>query len=181
MMKALIVAALVGVNLPAAAYNLRVTGVVTDFLTGQSMEHVQVRVYRNGTKVLTEESGLLGRYALDLENNAEFVIRFSGPGLVTKCFTVDTHGLEWEGDNKQKVLEVEMTMMERTSGMDLSFFDMPMGMAFFEPATGLVRWDTDYDRKVRPQVEGLMAEYQRLMTAQASTAAVREDRLAGTR
>jgi hypothetical protein len=100
---------------------------------------------------------------------------------VTKCFTVDTHGLEWEGDHKEKDLVVEMTMVERTSGMDLSFFDMPMGMAFFEPATGLVRWDAEYDRKVRPKVEGLMAEYQRLMTAQASTAAVREERLAGTR
>jgi hypothetical protein len=80
--------------------------------------------------------------------------------------------LVWEGADKVKVLEVEMTMFERTTSLDLSFFDMPMGRAFFEPATGLVRWDTDYDRKVRPQVENLMVQYQRMMTAQASAGRV---------
>lgn len=170
MLKALIVAGLVGVQLPAAAFSLRVTGVVTDHHTGQAMEHVLVHVYRNGVKVYAEETGILGHYAVKLENNADYVIRFSGPGLVTKCFTIDTHGLEWEGDQKVKDLWVEMTMFERTTAMDLSFFDMPMGMARFEPATGLVSWDLDYDRKVRPQVEDLMAQYHRLMTAQASTA-----------
>lgn len=176
MLKALLITGFLGLQLQTAAFSLRVTGVVTDFLSGRTMDHVTVRVYKDGAKVLTTESGLLGQYAVKLENNADYVIRFSGPGLVTKCFTIDTHGLEWEGDHKVKDLWVEMTMVERTAGIDLSLFDMPMGMARFEPATGLVSWNVDYDRKVRPQVEDLMARYQRLMTAQASTATLAEQR-----
>jgi hypothetical protein len=172
MIKALLTAAFIGTQVMASAFSLRVTGVVTDYLTGSSMEHVLVRVYRDGVKVSAEETGLLGRYAVKLENNAEYVIRFSGPGLVTKCFTIDTHGLVWEGAEKVKDLEVEMTMFERTTSLDLSFFDMPMGRATFEPATGLVSWDTDYDSKIRPQVEALMGQYQRMMTAQASAGRV---------
>lgn len=168
MMKALITAALVGMQLSATAFSLRVNGVVTDYITGSTMDHVLVRVYLNGAKVASEETGALGHYAFDLENNAEYVIRFSAPGLVTKCFTVDTHGLVWEGADRTKELWVEMTMLERTTSLDLSFFDMPMGRAYFEPATGLVSWDTDYDRRIRPQVEEIMSHYQRMMTAQAS-------------
>ncbi len=174
MMKALITAALVGMQLSVTAFSLRVNGVVTDYLTGATLDHVLVRVYQNGSKVAGEETGALGHYAFELENNAEYVIRFSGPGLVTKCFTVDTHGLVWEGADKTKELWVEMTMLERTTSIDLSFFDMPMGRAYFEPATGLVSWDTDYDRKVRPQVEAIMSHYQRMMTAQASTSRVED-------
>lgn len=181
MRKALIVAVLAGLQLPAAAFSLKVKGVVTDYLTGQTMEHVLVRVYKDGAKVSTAETGAMGHYAVELENNHAYVLRFSGPGLVTKCFTVDTHGMEWVGDDRRKELEVEMTMLERTTAMDLSLFDMPMGRASFEPATGLVSWDTDYDRSLRPQVEGLMNEYQRLMTAQASAAAPREERTDGRR
>jgi hypothetical protein len=169
MIKGVLTAMFIGIQFVASAYSLRVTGVVTDLMTGAAMENVLVSVYRNGAIVNAEETGLLGRYAMKLENDAEYVIRFSGPSLVIKHFTIDTHGLVWEGADKVKELEVQMTMIERTTSLDLSFFDMPMGRAFFEPATGLVRWDTDYDRKVRPQVENLMAQYQRMMTAQAST------------
>ena len=63
-------------------------------------------------------------------------------------------------------------MLERTTSIDLSFFDMPMGRAYFVAATGLV---VGYRlrRKVRPQVEAIVS-YQRMMTAQASTSRVED-------
>ena len=168
MIKAVLTAMFIGTQFVASAFSLRVTGVVTDLMTSASLENVLVSVFRDGAIVNAQETGLLGRYAMKLENDADYVIRFSGPALVTKYFTIDTHGLVWEGADKVKVLEVQMTMIERITCLDLSFFDMPMGRAFFEPATGLVSWDTDYDRKIRPQLEALMGQYQRMMTAQAS-------------
>lgn len=154
-------------SLRTQAYNLKVHGVVTDFLTGDLITNGLVRVYKDGVKLHAEETGVLGRYAYTLGNNALYVLRFSAPGCQTKCFTIDTHGLEWEGENKVKDLFVEMTLFQRISDMDLSFFDLPMGQARFEPATGLVSWDTDYDLRIREQVQGIMSEYQRRMTAVA--------------
>lgn len=156
-----------GLFTEAHAYNLRVHGVVTEYLTGELVTDALVRVYKDGVKQQAEETGLLGRYGFTLDNNAKYVIRFSAPGHQTKCFTIDTHGLEWEGENKTKDLFVEMTMFTKLSAMDLSFFDLPMGQASFEPATGLVSWDTEYDQRIRPEVQSLMIDYEHRMTAMA--------------
>ncbi len=151
----------------AQAYNLRIHGVVTEYLSGELITDALVRVYKDGVKQQAEETGLLGRYGFTLDNNAKYVLRFSAPGHQTKCFTIDTHGLEWEGESKTKELFVEMTMFTKLSDMDLSFFDLPMGQASFEPATGLVSWDTEYDQRIRTEVQSLMIDYERRMTSMA--------------
>ena len=162
----------------AEAFNLKVHGVVTDYLTGELVTNGLVRVYKDGVKEHAEQTGLLGQYAYTLANNALYVLRFSAPGCQTKCFTIDTHGLAWEGENKVKDLFVEMTLFQRISDMDLSFFDLPMGQARFEPATGFISWDTDYDLRIRNEVQSIMSEYQRRMTAVAdATSSIRSEGL----
>jgi hypothetical protein len=153
------------------AFDLKVHGVVTEYLSGTVITNALVRIYKDGVKQQAEETGILGVYAVKLDNNARYVIRFSAPGHQTKCFSVDTHGLAWEGDNKTKDLFVEMTLFERISDMDLSYFDLPMGMARFQPATGLVTWDEQYDSRIRAEVQAIMGEYERRMTATADASA----------
>ncbi len=156
-----------GLLTEAHAYNLRVHGVVTEYSSGELVTDALVRVYKDGVKQQAEETGILGRYGFTLDNNAKYVLRVSEPGHQSTCFTIDTHGLEWEGENKTKDLFVEMTMFQRLSDMDLSFFDLPMGQASFEPATGLVSWDTEYDQRIRSEVQSLMIDYERRMTTMA--------------
>lgn len=155
---------------PVLAVRLRVTGVVTEHAGRNPMSDVFVRVYRNGVVQQSMHTGNGGRYAFLLENHAQYVIRFSAPGMVTKCFSIDTRGAEWEGDSKVKDVEVEMTMIERVQGIDLSFFDMPMGMARFEPMTGFLVWNQSYEEFVRPKVADLMSAYERRMSELASAA-----------
>lgn len=155
------------------AFELKVHGVVTEYLSGEVITNALVRVYKDGVKQQAEETGILGLYAVKLENNARYIIRFSAPGHQTKCFSVDTHGLAWEGENRLKDLFVEMTLFERISDMDLSYFDLPMGMARFQPATGLVTWDEEYDARIRAEVQAIMEEYERRMTATADATASR--------
>ena len=156
-----------GLLTEAHAYNLRVNGIVTEYINGELVTDALVRVYKDGVKQQAEETGILGRYGFTLDNNAKYVLRFSAPGHQSKCFTVDTHGLEWEGENKTKDLFVEMTMFQRLSDIDLSFFDLPMGQATFEPATGLVSWNTEYYQRIRSEVQSLMIDYERRMTSMA--------------
>jgi hypothetical protein len=42
--------------------------------------------------------------------------------------------------------------------MDLSFFDLPMGIARFTPMTGFLSWNDTYTQRVQPEVYRLMAE-----------------------
>lgn len=154
--------AAISLSTPALAYDLKVHGIVTDYVSGSVLTNATLKVYKNGVKEHTEATGLLGMYAYTLDNNALYVLRFTAPGCQTKCFTIDTHGLAWEGDNKTKDLFVEMTLFRRIEEMDLGFFDLPMGQAHFQPATGLVSWDDAYDERIRTEVQKLMAEYERI-------------------
>jgi hypothetical protein len=140
------------------AAQLRVHGTVTDLFGQGPLKEVLVRVYKNGEKQHVFHTNATGRYSVRLDNNANYVLRFSLPGHVTKCFTVDTHGPSWEGDSKVVDLEVEMALFEQMPGLDLTFFDMPMGIARFTPMTGVLSWNDGYGTRIRPEVDRLMAE-----------------------
>lgn len=157
-MRTLGLLALCLVALHADAARLHLKGTVTDAATRLPLDGALVRVYKNGVKQQAITVGANGRYDALLENGADYVIRFSLPGRVTKCFGIATHGPEWEGDRSVKEVEVEMTLFERVDGLDLSFFDMPMGLARFTPMTGYLSWNKEYELKVQPEAARLYAE-----------------------
>lgn len=157
-MRTQLFAALLLVAPIANAAHLRVHGIVSDVNTREPLNEVLVRVYKDGVKQEAFTTGANGHYNVALENGAHYVIRFALPGHVTKCFAVDTHGPSWADDGSMQDVEVEMTLFERVDGLDLGFFDMPMGMARFTPMTGYLAWNADYEARVKPEVDRLMAE-----------------------
>jgi len=46
----------------------------------------------------------------------------------------------------------------RGDGLDLTFFDMPMGLARFTPMTGLLSWNRAYEERIQPEAARLCAE-----------------------
>jgi hypothetical protein len=158
--------------LAAQAAQVRLHGTVTGFDDRRPLADVFVRVYRNGIVVATDHTGPGGHYSFVLENGAEHIIRFSLPGHVTKCYAVDTHGPAWEDDSRVVDVEVEMTLFPKVPELDLSFFDLPMGVARFTPMTGFLSWNDTYERAVRDEVNRLMAEVA-LVRRNASALAVR--------
>lgn len=150
-------ALLAGVSVSGHAAQLRVKGVVTDLDSREPLGGVFVRVFRNGKVVDQFHTGADGHYNVRLENGGELALRFSMPGHVSKCFSVDTQGPEWEGDTKVVAVDIEMTLFERVPGVDLSVFDMPMGRARFTPMTGYLKWDKTYEEWIQPKVAEVMA------------------------
>lgn len=157
-MRNLITAILAAAALSTSAAELRLHGEVTDHVTRAPLGEVLVRVYKDGVKERSFTTGATGKYTVSLERGGEYIIRFSLPGHVTKCYAVNTEGPVWEGDHREVSVDVEMTLFERVADLDLSLFDLPMGMARFCPTTGLLRWDAAYEERMRPEVDRLMAE-----------------------
>ncbi|MFT3885924.1 MAG: carboxypeptidase-like regulatory domain-containing protein [Flavobacteriales bacterium] len=155
----------------AQAWDLRVRGLVTEYLGGTPITNATIRVYKDGVVQYNEPSGSFGRYAFTLDNNARYILRFSAPGHQTKCFSVDTHGLARNAEKGTKDVFVEMTLFQKVQGLDLSYFDLPMGIARFEPWTGLLTWDQDYDGRIRPEVRAIMDEYERRTMPMPTTTA----------
>lgn len=168
-MRNLITTLLLAASLSTSAAELRLHGEVTDHVTRAPLGEVLVRVYRNGEKERSFYTGPGGKYTVQLERGGDYIIRFSLPGHVTKCYAVDTHGAAWEGDKREVAVDVEMTLFQRVPELDLSFFDMPMGLARFSPTTGFLQWDKAYEERIRGEVDRLMAEV-RLRSAQATVA-----------
>lgn len=157
-MRTTITAFLAAWALSASAVELRLHGEVTDHTTREPLGEVLVRVYRNGVKERAFHTGAGGKYTVPLDREGDYIIRFSLPGHVTKCYAVDTHGDEWQGDTREVTVDVEMTMFEQVEGMDFSLFDLPMGLARFCPTTGFLKWDKDYEEHIRPEVDRVMNE-----------------------
>lgn len=158
-----ITALLYTVALQMSGAHLRLVGAVTEKATALPLADASVRIYKNGEKLRTLTTGSNGRYEVLLDNNADYVIRFALPGHVSKCYTISTHGPEWEGDRSIKEVYVEMTMLERLPELDLSLFDLPMGIARFDPLNGQVHWDEAYDQRIRPEIAVLMGAYERAL------------------
>ncbi len=143
----------------ASAYRLRLNGLVTDYVTQQPMSSARVRIYKNGVIQRTIKTGALGQYSMTFDNHADYVVRVDAPGFQVKCITINTAGLEWEGDRRVSDLQVEMRLPTLQSGIDLSYFDLPLGMADFEPATGHTRWNITYEKTVITTAQEVMARY----------------------
>lgn len=136
--------------------HLRVHGQVNDLITGEGLAGALVRVYKDGEVQHRLHTGANGSYSIRLENNGHYVLRFSLPGHVTKCFAVSTHGPAWQGDNRTAELEVGILLFPPVDGLDLGLFDLPLGLARFQPMTGLIGWNGEYEGRVRPEAFRLM-------------------------
>ncbi|MFN3875547.1 MAG: carboxypeptidase regulatory-like domain-containing protein [Flavobacteriales bacterium] len=167
-MRTLVLLALCLVAAPLSAARIMIKGQVTDAASRLPLSGALVRVYKEGVKVHEEATGPNGRYHVVLEPGARYMLRFSLPGRVTKCFALDARGAAWEGDGMVKEAEVEMTLFERVEGLDLSFFDWPMGLARFNPMTGYLSWDRAYEERIMPEAARLLAEALRLRDAALS-------------
>ena len=157
-MRSLITLLLLGHMLNVQAVQLRVFGPVTDLETRAPLSGVLVRVYKDGVKQKAFTTGGNGHYSFLMDNGASYVLRFSLPGRVTKCYAIDTHGPSWEGDDRVVDLSIEMTLFPTVPGLDLTFFDLPMGVARFTPMTGYLSWNDSYAQDIRAEVDRLMAE-----------------------
>ena len=154
-----LIAVLALFSLRAQAYQVRVEGSVTGYVDQRPMAGARVRIYKDGQKVLQYITGANGAYAVKLANQARYVIRVDAPGFQGKCYIIDTRGPEWENDKGIKDLMVETRLPAQKPGIDLSWFDLPMGMARFTPSTGLISWNSGYSEDARSGARQVMQQY----------------------
>lgn len=164
--------------LPVHGKQLRVFGKVSGLFDQQVMADVSIKIYRNGELLPVQTTGANGRYSVVLDNHSQYVLRFTKPGQISKCFTVDTNGAVWENDKVIQDLEIDIVLFETMPDLDLGWFDMPMGVGRFNPMTGHVAWNAEHERRVRPVFDRLMAEVaiRREILAQRRNSAVVQER-----
>ena len=90
----------------ALASSLRVNTTVVEYFSREPMAGARVRLYKDGALQPVKSTDRSGACVVELDNHATYVLRFDAPGFQTKCFTVDTHGMEWKDDRGRKSVDV---------------------------------------------------------------------------
>lgn len=143
----------------AYASRLRLNGQVADLSGLKPLAGARVRIYKDGKLWREQGANMLGRYMVLFDNNHDYVVRVDAPGFQGKCFTLETHGPEWQGDRSVSHLDVEIRLPVKEKGIDLSWFDLPLGIAHFEPSTGFTRWNRTYEQNISAATREVMDRY----------------------
>lgn len=143
----------------ASAYHLQLHGLVTDYGSLRPVAGARVRIYKDGQLWRTQGSSNSGKYMVTLENEGNYVVRVDAPGYQGKCISIETLGGHASIGGRTSGLELEMRLPAKQPGIDLSYLDLPLGMALFDPRTGSTRWNQAYHRSISAGLREAMGRY----------------------
>ncbi|MEO8068464.1 MAG: hypothetical protein ABI599_12285 [Flavobacteriales bacterium] len=137
---------------------------------GGSVDGSKVVVYKDGVKERTVSSGL-GRFALDLEINSNYVLSFEKEGFVSKKLAFDTHAPAEAAENGFTPFEYAVSLFKQYDDVNVVVFNQPVGMIRYEPDADDFDYDTDYTKSIQSQLELIQ---QQVVEKQAQEAAKNE-------
>ena len=139
-------------------------------MEGGSVEGAKVVVFKDGKKERTVSSGL-GRFALELDLNSNYVLSFEKEGFVSKKLAFDTHAPAEAAANGFTPFEYAVSLFKQYDDVNVVVFNQPVGMIRYEPDADDFDYDTDYTKSIQSQLEQIQ---QQVVEKQAQEAAENE-------
>lgn len=143
----------------AAQDDLNVHGVVSDAISSSKVDGVEVVVLKDGNRHNSFTTRANGKYEFYLDVGSRYEFKFSKEGYVTRSIVIDSRNIPQEVLGAGIIMPTDMSMYEITPAMedaDLSVFDKPIGMAFYDPAQADLVWDFAYTSTVRNEINSVM-------------------------
>jgi hypothetical protein len=149
----------------AWGFHIQLTGLVSEYFTGDPMRGVQVRLVKDSIEretVLTQRNG---RYELYLERGYDYLIWFHREDLVTKYVRIDARDIPLFPDVPYYEMDLQMTMFRWIDKFDFTIFNDPVGMAAYRHSVRNMYWNVDYTTRRRTAVQRVMVLYERELAA----------------
>lgn len=121
------------------------------------LDGTRVVVYKNGEKQRTISSGL-GKFSLDLDLNANYILEFEKDGFVTKKLSFDTHAPVEAIANGFTPFEFAVSMFKQYDDVNTVVFNQPVGMIRYDKNSDDFDYDTDYTKSIQSALEKTMQE-----------------------
>jgi hypothetical protein len=157
----LLLVLLFGAGARAQQFEVKLSGMATDYFTGTPLKGVLVRVVKAGRPDEQVTTGKSGRYAFTLERGWKYEVWFSKQDLVGKHVVVDTRDVPAYPDVPFYDMDLQITLFAWVPDIDLAVFLEPMGEAAYKAKVHNMSWDTPYTEQRRPILERVMAEYEK--------------------
>ena len=116
-----------------------------------------VIVYKNGVKQRTLNNGL-GKFSLELDLNADYILEFAKPGSVTKKLSFDTHAPAEAIANGFTPFEFAVNLFKQYDDVNTVVFNQPVGMIRYDKDADDFDYDTDYTKSIQTALEKTMKE-----------------------
>lgn len=149
------------------AFHIRLSGVVTEYFTGDPMKGVQIRLVKDSIERATVVTGWNGRYEIFLERGYDYLVWFHRSDLTTKFVRIDARAIPLHPDVPFYDMDLQMTMFTWIDDFDMSLFHEPMGIAEYKHSVRNLNWDITYTQQRRELAARFMIEYQREIDARS--------------
>ncbi|NQX98048.1 MAG: hypothetical protein HRT73_09235 [Flavobacteriales bacterium] len=159
---------LLQVQTTSAQWTLDITGSVKKEETKKRMEGATITVKRNGTVWKTLNSPSNGKFEVNLDPNAVYVIEFSKFGYVTKRMEFSTKNVPPDDAKYGFDFPMEMNLFEEVPDLDVSILNQPIAKVAFNPETGYMDYDAAYTKSIKKELDRLKKELAERQKADAA-------------
>lgn len=131
---------------------------------GGSLDGTRCVVYKNGEKLRTLTTSL-GKFSMDLDVNADYVLSFEKEGFVTKKLSFDTHAPAEAIANGFTPFDFAVSIFKQYDDVNTVVFNQPVGMIRYDKNADDFDYDTDYTKSIQSELDKTMkfvAEKQRV-------------------
>lgn len=145
----------------AAAFHIRLHGLVTEYFSGDGMKGVQVRLVKDSVERETVFTNGKGAYEIFLERGYEYQVWYYREDLVPKFIRIDARGIPLFPDVPFYEMDVQMTLFALIAGFDFSIFDEAVALASYKHSVRNLSWDIDWTEARQQAIARVMVLYER--------------------
>jgi len=156
---AVLLVVFLAVQAQAQRFTVKLSGTVTELMSGDPLNDVLVRVVKAGQDDAQATTKKDGAYKFDLERGWRYVVWFSKEGMITKNVVIDTRKIPAYPDVPFYDMDLQITLFPWISDFDFSAFDQPLGEAGYKANVRNMSWDMPYTEQQRPVFSKIMDEY----------------------
>ena len=120
-----------------------------------------ISVFKNGSltqEVIIDESG---RYKFKLEPDADYELKFSKVGYVSKILSINTENVPPKDlitKHEIFVFKVNVDLFKIVPNLDVSILDGPVGKIYYDKSKKDFDYDEKYSNSIRKEIETLLFE-----------------------
>jgi len=146
-------------------------------IEGGDIAGARAVVYKNGVKERTITTGL-GKFALELDLNASYIVSFEKDGYVAKKISFDTRVPADAIANGFTPFDFAVSLFKQYDDINMVVFNQPVGMIRYDGSAGDFDYDTDYTKSIQSQLQEAVAQVEKKQKQEAAGSAEAEKRKA---
>lgn len=146
-------------------------------IEGSDLSGARVVIYKEGVKERSITSNL-GKFSLDLDLNANYILSFEKDGYVTKKLSFNTRVPADAAGQGFAPFDFSVSLFKQYDDVNTVVFNQPVGVIRYDRSLGDFDYDTDYTKSIQGQMQQAVADVEKRQKEEAANASAEAKRKA---